>query len=104
MMVQRQGENLNTWLSTVEADDQPHLRSFATGIRRDHDAVTAGLTLPYSSGKVEGNVNRTRCSNGKCMAVPDSTCSVSESCWHDQSRDHHEMWGRTRSITRNLQR
>ncbi|MBE1496177.1 transposase [Amycolatopsis lexingtonensis] len=58
MMVQRQGQNLDTWLSTVEADDQPHLHSFATGIRRDHDAVTAGLTLPHSSGKVEGNVNR----------------------------------------------
>ncbi len=39
-------------------DDQPHLHSFATGIRRDLDAVTAGLTLPYSSGPVEGNVNR----------------------------------------------
>ena len=42
----------------MEADDQPDLHSFAIGIRRDHDAVTAGLTLPYSSGKVEGNVNR----------------------------------------------
>ena len=26
--------------------------------RRDQDAVTAGLTLPWSSGIVEGNVNR----------------------------------------------
>ncbi|MFF0146967.1 transposase [Amycolatopsis sulphurea] len=58
MMVHRQGEDLDTWLFTVEADDQPDLRSFAIGIRRDHDAVTAGLTLLYSSGKVEGNVNR----------------------------------------------
>ncbi len=58
MMVQREGEHLDTWLSTVESDDQPELHSFAIGIRRDRDAVTAGLTLPYSSGKVEGNVNR----------------------------------------------
>jgi transposase len=29
-----------------------------TGLRRDQDAVTAGLTLPYSSGPVEGHVNR----------------------------------------------
>jgi transposase len=27
-------------------------------LRRDHAAVTAGLTLPYSSGAVEGQVNR----------------------------------------------
>jgi len=31
---------------------------FATGLDRDLDAVTAGLTLSYSSGPVEGTVNR----------------------------------------------
>jgi transposase len=34
------------------------LRSFVLGLRRDQDAVTAGLTLPWSSGAVEGHVNR----------------------------------------------
>jgi transposase len=58
MMTHRTGENLENWLSTAEADDQPELHSFAIGIRRDQPAVTAGLTLPHSSGKVEGNVNR----------------------------------------------
>jgi len=59
MMTNRTGdEQLDGWLTAVEADDQPCLHSFAAGIRRDQDAVTAGLTLPYSSGAVEGNVNR----------------------------------------------
>jgi transposase len=59
MMTNRAGEQqLPGWLTAVQADDQPHLHSFAAGIRRDQDAVTAGLTLPYSSGTVEGNVNR----------------------------------------------
>jgi len=59
MMTNRTGEQqLPGWLAAVQADDQPHLHSFAAGIRRDQDAVTAGLTLPYSSGAVEGNVNR----------------------------------------------
>ena len=48
MMTRRQGEKLEPWLSTVESDDQPDLHSFTIGIRRDQDAVTAGLTLPYS--------------------------------------------------------
>ena len=39
-------------------DDLPHLHSLITGLRRDLDAVTAGLTLTQSSGPVEGNVNR----------------------------------------------
>ena len=59
MMTRRQGEQeLEGWLTAVEAGDQPELRSFANGIRRDQQAVTAGLTLPYSSAAVEGNVNR----------------------------------------------
>ena len=54
----RHGEQLDTWIAEVSADDQPDLRSFITGLKRDYQAVLNGLTLPYSSGKVEGNVNR----------------------------------------------
>jgi hypothetical protein len=59
MMTQRTGDrDLEAWLAAIEADDgQPDLRSFAAGIRNDQQAVTNGLTLPYSSGKVEGTVN-----------------------------------------------
>ena len=52
------GDRLDDWITAVEADDQPDLHSFARGIRHDHDAVLNGLTLPWSSGVVEGNVNR----------------------------------------------
>ena len=58
MMTGRHGQHLPGWLAKVEADDQPQLHSFTAGIRRDLQAVTNGLTLPYSSGAVEGNVNR----------------------------------------------
>jgi len=59
MMTRRTGDQqLDCWLAAVEADDQPELHSFANGIRKDQPAVTAGLTLPYSSGAVEGNVTR----------------------------------------------
>ena len=55
MMTRRQGLlALEDWLTAVEAGDQPALRSFARGIRRDQQAVTAGLALPYSSGALEG--------------------------------------------------
>ena len=60
MMANRTGSrDLEPWLAAVEADDcQPELRSFAAGIRNDLQAVINGLTLPYSSGKVEGIVNK----------------------------------------------
>jgi transposase len=55
MMTRRQGLlALEDWLTAVEASDQPALHSFARGIRRDQQAVTAGLALPYSSGALEG--------------------------------------------------
>jgi transposase len=52
------GERLDAWISRASGDDQPDLRSFITGLKRDYQAVLNGLTLPYSSGRVEGNVNR----------------------------------------------
>jgi transposase len=59
IMTRRTGQHdLEGWLTAVEASDQPELHSFAHGIRRDQPAVTNGLTLPYSSGATEGNVNR----------------------------------------------
>jgi transposase len=55
MMTRRQGLlALEDWLTQVEAGDQPGLHSFARGIRRDQQAVTAGLALPFSSGALEG--------------------------------------------------
>jgi transposase len=58
MITGHHGQYLNQWLADIDADDQPYLHSFANGIRRDLPAVTNGLTLPYSSGPVEGNVTR----------------------------------------------
>jgi hypothetical protein len=45
------------WMGAVDAD-LPVLHSFTAGLRRDLDAVVAGLTLEYNSGAVEGTVNR----------------------------------------------
>ncbi|WUR95606.1 transposase [Streptomyces sp. NBC_01261] len=58
MLTERQGERLPQWLDAVRRDDFPRLYSLAAGIDRDRDAVMAGLTLPWSSGVVEGHGNR----------------------------------------------
>lgn len=58
MMTGRHGERLDTWIAQVEADDLPDLHRFTNGLRRDHDAVLNGLSMPHSSGAVEGTVNR----------------------------------------------
>jgi len=58
MMNELAGHRLPDWITAVTGDDLPALHSFTTGIQRDLAAVTAGLTLPHSSGPVEGQVNR----------------------------------------------
>jgi transposase len=58
MLTQRRGHDLDDWMRQVDAAGSSALGSFVAGLRTDLDAVTAGLTLPWSSGPVEGNVNR----------------------------------------------
>ncbi len=58
LMNKHRGDRLTAWIHRVQADPLPALHSLITGLRRDLDAVVAGLTMPWSSGPVEGNVNR----------------------------------------------
>jgi transposase len=58
MLCHRHGENLEAWAAQAENSPVSELRGFAKGLRKDWAAVTAGLTVPYSSGAVEGHVNR----------------------------------------------
>ncbi|MFD6394548.1 transposase [Nocardia sp. NPDC060259] len=58
IMGERRGRELERWMAAVDSDDHPALHSFVRGLRRDQDAVTAGFTLQWSSGTVEGHVNR----------------------------------------------
>ena len=59
IMNERRGPKLlEPWMTAALAAGEPALRSFVTGLRADQDAVTSGLSLPWSSGVVEGHVNR----------------------------------------------
>ncbi|MFG3253308.1 transposase [Streptomyces sp. NPDC048172] len=58
MLTERRGDHLDAWITEVEASGLPGLRGFARSLHSDHDAVAAGLTVPYSSGGTEGAVNR----------------------------------------------
>jgi transposase len=61
----RHGDRLDDWMAAAEADDQPDLHSFVRGIKRDYDAVLNGLTMTWSSGVAEGNVNRLKMLKGQ---------------------------------------
>ncbi|WP_434095581.1 ISL3 family transposase [Streptomyces goshikiensis] len=58
LMNDRRGRQLKDWIDRVARDQIPALRSFATGLLQDLDAVVAGLSLRWSSGAVEGHNNK----------------------------------------------
>ncbi len=51
----RSANALTPWLADAANSE---LRGFAAGLRQDEQAVRAALTLPWSSGQVEGQVTR----------------------------------------------
>jgi hypothetical protein len=59
IMNERRGRKLlEPWMTAALETGEPALKSFVTGLRADQDAVTNGLSLRWSSGAVEGHVNR----------------------------------------------
>jgi len=58
MIRTHKAEPLTTWLESASKCGLTELRSFANGVQRDFAAVVAGLSLPWSQGQVEGQVNR----------------------------------------------
>ena len=56
----RRGRELAEWIAEVHATGPPELRGFSRNLRHDWDAVHAGLTERWSSGSVEGNVNKVK--------------------------------------------
>ena len=51
-------EELDDWLRRAVGSSLTAFVRFVKGLREDYEAVKAGVTLPWSNGQVEGQVNR----------------------------------------------
>lgn len=60
MMRDLTGSELPAWMERVEHDNLPALHSLVNGLRRDQDAVIAGLSSSWNSGQVEGQNTRVK--------------------------------------------
>jgi transposase len=58
MLRERKGECFDAWLVKIEQQGIPELCGFAQSLKKDYQAVKAGLTLTWSQGPVEGHVHR----------------------------------------------
>jgi hypothetical protein len=54
----RDAAALEPWRERVAASGIGELQRFSAALRRDWDAVVAGLSLEWSTGPVEGQINR----------------------------------------------
>jgi transposase len=54
----RQPEQLDAWLQQAATSSLAVFRRLAQSFQRDYAAIKAGVTLPWSSGPVEGHINR----------------------------------------------
>ena len=55
---QKQSERLDEWLNSANNSQIRAITGFATKLKDDLDAVRNGVTLSWSNGQVEGQVNR----------------------------------------------
>ena len=51
-------EQFDGWLTRALSSQLSSLVAFAQGLLQDYDAVKAGMTLEWSNGPVEGQINR----------------------------------------------
>jgi transposase len=58
MVRERHPEGLDSWLARADASGVVPLQRFAAGLRVNYEAVKVGLMLPWSTGPVEGHINR----------------------------------------------
>jgi len=56
-----QGQQLAEWMKQTQQSNIREMQNFVEKLRKDQDAVQAGLTLKWSNGVVEGHVNRLKC-------------------------------------------
>jgi transposase len=55
---ERDAEAFDPWLEQCLICGLPDLETFGQGLQKDYSAIKAALTLPYSNGPVEGQINR----------------------------------------------
>lgn len=60
MMCNLRGHQLPQWIDDARTSGLRAVRQFAEGLLHDYDAVIAGLSLPWSSGQVEGQNSRVK--------------------------------------------
>jgi len=58
LLREKRSDLFNQWLKQVEKSGIDCLKSFASGLKQDREAVEAAMCSKWSNGQTEGQVNR----------------------------------------------
>lgn len=58
MIRRREACKFDHWQAAAQQSEIAEFQSFAEGLNKDREAVTAALRYPWSNGQVEGQINR----------------------------------------------
>lgn len=83
MVRERQPDELLPWLEDAKKSGLEALKQSARGIKQDLTAVTNALSLPWSNGQTEGQVNRLKLIKRQMYGRANFGCCASE-YWHNQ--------------------
>ncbi|ASV83671.1 transposase family protein [Ochrobactrum quorumnocens] len=70
-MRNRDPVGFDTWLEQAKGS---LLASFASGLQRDGDSIRAAFEEIWSTGPVEGQINKLKLIKGVCMGGPNKIC------------------------------
>jgi len=57
-MTNKNGNKLKDWINRAKSSGLSEMSRFAEGLLTDYAATESALSLPWSNGPVEGNVNK----------------------------------------------
>lgn len=91
MVRQRQSGVLGGWLEDAEKSGIRELGEFARGLRQDRSAVEAALSVEYSNGQTEGQVNRLKLIKRQMYGRAGLDLLRRRVLHRDQRRDHRTL-------------
>jgi transposase len=110
MVRRRRSGEWDSWMAKVQAPGVAReLHGFAEGLRQDEAAVKAALSLEWSNGQVEGQINRLKTLKRQMSVGQVSSCSAAGSSRPHKGGDRSERvpvagvrarsarWGQTRA-------
>jgi hypothetical protein len=92
LMENKLGNQLRDWIENVLHSGISEITTFANGLLREYQSIENAISLPWSNGTVEGNVNKLRTIKRQMYGRAGFGLLKKDWC---SNQLNHQKWGRT---------